>query len=286
MQREFENLAGPVAGSDQTVGSVIHHFEAVTSTMDVAWEQANKGAVDGTVIVADHQSQGRGRFDRSWVSEPGKDILCSVVLRPRVSLAGELLMLAALAVVDVAKSFGIDAGIKWPNDVQVAGKKLSGVIAESVSGPVAHEPEQSNDPGPDHEPPDQNVTEHVVAVIGIGLNVNFNLTGYEGTMPDPTSISAELGGQANRVLVLKRLLRSLDGHYSELSAGDTIVPAWRAKLTTLGKMVTITSGSPGGSTKMHGLAHDVDSIGRLIVRDADGRNWPVSAGEVTLQDTS
>lgn len=286
MQREFENLAGPVAGSDHTVGSVIHHFEAVTSTMDVAWEQANKGAVDGTVIVADHQSQGRGRFDRSWVSEPGKDILCSVVLRPRVSLAGELLMLAALAVVDVAKSFGIDAGIKWPNDVQVAGKKLAGVIAESVSGPVAHEPEQSNDPGPDHEPPDQNATEHVVAVIGIGLNVNFNLTGYEGTMPDPTSISAELGGQVDRVVVLKRLLRSLDGHYSELSAGDTIVPAWRAKLTTLGKMVTITSGSPGGSTKMHGLAHDVDSIGRLIVRDADGRNWPVSAGEVTLQDTS
>jgi biotin-(acetyl-CoA carboxylase) ligase len=168
----------------------------------------------------------------------------------------------------------------------VAGKKLAGVIAESVYGPVAHERDQSNDPGPDCESQDQNAAEHVLAVIGIGLNVNFNLTGYEGTMPDPTSISAELGGQVDRVVVLKRLLRSLDGHYSELSAGGTIVPAWRAKLTTLGKMVTITSGSPGGSTKMHGLAHDVDSIGRLIVRDADGRNWPVSAGEATLQDTS
>ena len=286
MRSEFENLAGPLTDSGKKIGRVIHHFETVTSTMDVAWECANKGAVDGTVIVADHQSRGRGRFDRSWVSGPGQDILCSVVLRPRVSVAGELLMLAALAVADVAESFGINAGIKWPNDVQVAGKKLAGVIAESVSGPVAHEPDDSTEPGSGDDPRGQDSAEHSVVVVGIGLNVNFDLAEYVQTMPEPTSISAEFGMQVDRVLVFDRLLRSLDSHYSELLAGGTVVPAWRTKLTTLGQMVTVVSGNEAGTTNLHGLARDVDSIGRLIVRDADGSDWPVSAGEVTLQDST
>ena len=75
--------------------------------MDVAWELAVNGAPDGTFIVTDHQTAGRGRHARRWVSEVGEDILCSVVLRPRVALAGELLMIAALAVVDVAESLGM-----------------------------------------------------------------------------------------------------------------------------------------------------------------------------------
>jgi biotin-(acetyl-CoA carboxylase) ligase len=84
--------------------------------------------------------------------------------------------------------------------------------------------------------------------------------------------------------VFERLLRSLDSHYAAISAGGTVVPDWRDKLTTLGREITVVGGSPGDSTKLHGLAHDVDSIGRLIVRDENGRDWPVSAGEVTVRD--
>ena len=275
MKIDFEKLAGSSTGPDprRTVGSEIRHFTSVTSTMDVAWDLANEGAVDGTVVVADHQSAGRGRFDRSWVSGHGQDILCSIVLRPRSSLAGELLMLAALAVVDVAESYGIDAGIKWPNDVQVSGKKLAGIIAESVTGP---DNDAEANTGPDH----------LVAVVGIGLNLNsdFSAADDPGLVSGATSLSLELGRQIDRIVVFEKLLLSLDKHYSGLSAGGSVLPAWREKLTTLGRMVTVVSGDATGVTNLHGLAHDVDSMGRLIIRDADGRDWPVSAGEVTVQD--
>jgi BirA family biotin operon repressor/biotin-[acetyl-CoA-carboxylase] ligase len=285
MKDDFESLARPVPVSGRTVGSVIRHFTTVTSTMDVAWELANKGAVDGTVVVADHQSAGRGRFDRSWVSGHGRDILCSVVLRPRVSLAGELLMLAALAVVDVADAFDIEAGIKWPNDVQVKGKKLAGVIAESITGPAASDAGDASAPAPDADSELSEKSDDFVSVIGIGLNVNFDFSTYGDAAHMPTSMSAELGREIDRLEVLSNLLRSLDSYYSELSAGGSIVPSWREKLTTLGREVTVVSAQAGGTTNLQGLAHDVDSSGRLIVRDADGRDWPVSAGEVTLRDT-
>ncbi|MCZ6539684.1 MAG: biotin--[acetyl-CoA-carboxylase] ligase [Chloroflexi bacterium] len=284
MKIDFTRLAGPFPGSDRTVGSEIRHFASVTSTMDVAWDLANSGAVDGTVVVADHQSAGRGRFDRSWVSDHGLDILCSVVLRPRASLTGELLMLAALTVVDVAGSFDIDAGIKWPNDVQVGGKKLAGVIAESVTGPARSETSDAPEFSPEVGPEGDNVAERAVAVIGIGLNVNsdFSDHGHEGL--EATSLSAELGKQIDRLAVFEKLLWSLDKYYFELSAGGSILHAWREKLTTIGRMVTVVSGDARGTTNVHGLAHDVDSSGRLIVRDANGRDWPVSAGEVTVQE--
>ena len=267
MKPDFKQLEG----SFSTVGVVINHLDVVTSTMDVAWKMASEGTPDGTVVIAERQSDGRGRHDRTWVSEQGQDILCSVVLRPRVALAGELLMLAALAVTDVAASFGVETGIKWPNDVQVAGKKLAGVIAESKTGP-----DLSADTGDSED--------HISAVIGIGLNVNFDPEIAGDTAPSSTSLAAELNEQVDRRDVLETLMRSLDSYYASITAGGTVVPAWREILTTLGREVTIVGGKPGNSTNLHGLAHDVDSAGRLIVRDSDGRDWPVSAGEVTVRD--
>jgi BirA family biotin operon repressor/biotin-[acetyl-CoA-carboxylase] ligase len=251
----------------------VHHLSVTTSTMDVAWKLAREGAPDGTVVVADHQSAGRGRYDRSWESASGQDILCSVLLRPRVALAGELLMLAALAVVNVADSYEISAGIKWPNDVQVAGKKLAGVIAESRTGPDAGS-DGGSESGPDR----------IAAVIGIGLNVNFDPAKAVVEAPNSTSLAAESGRHVDRSHVLETLMRSLDTHYSLITAGGTVVSTWREKLTTLGREVTVVGGKPGDSTELHGLAHDVDSIGRLIVRDEHGRDWPVAAGEVTVKD--
>lgn len=260
------------AGSLRTVASEVHHLRMTTSTMDVARELARKGAVDGTVVIADQQSAGRGRYDRSWVSRPAQDILCSVVLRPRVGAAGELLMLAALAVVDVAESFGsgMTAGIKWPNDVQVAGNKLAGVIAESVT-PV------------DSGSTDQDDV-RVEAVIGIGFNVNFDPAEHGAAAPGSTSLGVELGRYVDRLEVFAKLMQSLDDHYFEICSGGSILPVWREKLTTLGRDVTIAGGESGSSISLRGLAHDVDSIGRLIVRDANGKDWPVSAGEVTVKD--
>lgn len=284
MKTDFESLARQTGELSRTVGSDVRQFTTVSSTMDIAWDLANKGAVDGAVVVADHQSAGRGRFDRSWVSDNARDILCSVVLRPRPSLAGEMLMLAALGVADVAQAFGVEAGIKWPNDVQVGGKKLAGVIAESVTGPaelrVAHDPEDE----PAIEPLGDGNPGKIVTVIGIGLNVNSDFSNYGDDLPQPTSLGAELGRDVDRLAVFDRLLGVLDEHYSELSAGGSVLPAWRAKLTTLGRMVTVVSGDSSSTTELHGQAQDVDASGRLIVRDSTGRDWPVSAGEVTVRD--
>jgi BirA family biotin operon repressor/biotin-[acetyl-CoA-carboxylase] ligase len=270
MKPNFKQLEGLFSN----IGAVINHLDVTTSTMDVAWKMAREGAPDGTVVIAEHQSDGRGRHDRAWVSEQGQDILCSVVLRPRVALAGELLILAALAVTDVAESFGVDTGIKWPNDVQVAGKKLAGVIAESKTGPDA-----GADTGDSEE-----LLDHISAVIGIGLNVNFDPAIASEAAPFSTSLAVELNKQIDRMTVFEVLMRSLDNHYASITAGGTVVPAWREKLTTLGREVTVVGGKPGDTTNLHGTAHDVDSIGRLIVRDENGRDWPVSAGEVTVQD--
>jgi BirA family biotin operon repressor/biotin-[acetyl-CoA-carboxylase] ligase len=281
MKPNFEKTAGLFS----VVGARINHLDMTTSTMDVAWELARGGAADGTVVIADHQSAGRGRYDRSWVSTQGQDVLCSVVLRPRVALAGELLMLAALAVTDVAESFGIDVGIKWPNDVQVNGKKLAGVIAESVTGPRrgAGSDLGENSSGKSEQQSSMDV-DRIAAVIGIGLNVNMDPESQKNAAPGSTSLAVELDRTVDRLDVFERLLRSLDSHYAAISAGGTVVPDWRDKLTTLGREITVVGGSPGDSTKLHGLAHDVDSIGRLIVRDENGRDWPVSAGEVTVRD--
>jgi len=275
MNANFENFANSLS----IIGSRVFHLETTTSTMDVAWALVVEGAPDGTVVIADHQSAGRGRYDRSWVSKREEDILCSVLLRPRVALAGELLMLAALAVANVAEDLGVDIGIKWPNDVQVAGKKLAGVIAESKTGP-----ELSVGDGALGSDSTDACVDRITAVIGIGLNVNFDSESTTEVAPNSTCLASEVDRRLDRREVFEMLMRSLDNHYVAITAGGTVLPAWRQRLTTLGKKVTVVGGKTGGSTELSGIAHDVDAEGRLIVRDASGRDWPVSAGEVTVKD--
>jgi len=124
----------------------------------------------------------------------------------------------------------------------------------------------------------------MTAVIGIGLNLNFNPELSSKVAPNSTSLAAELGRQLNRREVFEKLMQSLDNHYKVITAGGTVLPEWRERITTLGKQVTVVGGKRDGSKELSGLAHDVDLIGRLIVQDKNGRNWPVSAGEVTVKD--
>ena len=266
-----------VAGSLNVIGSQIHHLEETSSTMDDAWNLARSGAPEGAVVIADVQSAGRGRYDRSWVSRNAQDILCSVILRPRVSLVGELLMIAALSVSDVAISFGIENGIKWPNDVQVNGLKLAGVIAESKTGPdaVAGDAENSNIT--------KSYTDHATAVIGIGLNVNLDPECEPSVAAISTSLSRELITPVDRFDVFKRLLEALDTHYSSINLGNTALTIWRERLTTIGRTITVASGNTGTDDSITGIARDVDRVGRLIVQDENGRDWPISAGEVTVR---
>ncbi len=261
------NIANVSSGFRGKIGSNIIHLPETDSTMDDARSimrtAPSDESVRGTVVIADAQRSGRGRFGRKWVSGKGEDILMSILLTPRPTLLGQLTMMGALAcsmTVDV--SAVTSSKIKWPNDVLVDGMKISGVIAEAAT-----------------------VRERQVAVLGIGLNVNLASARSAATGINATSIRS-LRGQKHRVQrasVLSLLLTHLNELYDALKKGESIFPEWKSRLKTLGEEVNIAMPSASQGTEyLSGVAEDVDEFGRLLVKDANGRIHAVSAGEVSI----
>ncbi len=258
----FESLSGQLG---DVAGQRILHYVSLSSTMDEAARMANDGAPEGLVVLADSQTAGRGRHSHGWVSQDGEDILLSVLLYPRPGIVGQMTVLGALSAAQAVEEVtGVRPSLKWPNDVLVAGKKISGVLTEA-----------------------RQTGGEVSAVIGIGLNVNLDPAGQSARRLQATSLSAIAGRPVSRLGAFSSLLRRIDRNYARLLAGDSLLPEWSARLDTLGKRVTITTpgGGPGTRT-LSGLATGVDGSGRLLVRDDTGTVWPLGAGEVTLQTPS
>ena len=244
MRPDFKKLEG----SFSTVGAVINHLDVTTSTMDVAWKMAREGTPDGTVVVAEHQSDGRGRHDRAWVSEQGRDILCSVVLRPRVALAGDLLMLAALAVIDVAASFGVETGIKWPNDLlDSRSRKVVGILAELDSR--------------------QHKVQHVV--LGVGINVNQ--AEFPPELPQAGSLCMTVG-ELDRAELLGSVVGSIEAWCARVE-GDPkgVLDCWRTHWGDRGCEVRVG--------ERLGRAVDVRADGALLL-ETDAGVEPVLSGDV------
>ncbi len=230
--------------------------------MDDVARLASDGAPEGLVLSADTQTSGRGRHERSWESEPGEDVLASVLFRPRAAVAGEINMLLALAIAELVEDqCDVRSSIKWPNDVRVDGAKVAGILLESAQ--------------------DAN---GLSVVAGIGLNVNSLMRKRSPGGTQAVSMRELSDTTFDRDVLLVDLLGRIDTLYAQVRAGGTVVPAWRDRLETLGQEVevTFTSGS-GAANAISGVAEDVDASGRLIVRDENGRAWPVAAGEVTLR---
>lgn len=226
---------------------VVDAHDELASTNDEARELAEAGAAD-VVVLADEQTAGRGRRGRRWASPPG-GVYLSVVIRPTLSAArvGLLVHAAAVAAVEAAAAAGVDATIKWPNDLLGPdGAKLGGVLAESrtTDGEVAW------------------------AVLGLGLNADVD----SGALPPgATSLRAVTGGAVDRRRVAQAFLESLDERRRD-PAGS--LPAWRERAATLGRRVRVTT--PDGDVV--GKAVDVDETGALLVRtDAGPRR--VSVGD-------
>lgn len=255
----------PVFNRAVVIGSEIRHTNSTGSTMDDAASLAREGAPEGLVISTDEQTSGRGRHQRSWESEPGEDLLISILFRPRPAIAVEINMLLALALADlVEQECSTETKLKWPNDVRADNAKVAGILLESVQ--------------------DAN---GLSVVAGIGLNVNSRMRDRAPGGTPAVSMRELVNRAFDREQVQSDLLGRIDALYAELRAGGTVVPAWRSKLETLGQNVevTFTPGS-GDATAISGIAEDVDAAGRLIVRDVNGRAWPVAAGEVTLRPGS
>jgi BirA family biotin operon repressor/biotin-[acetyl-CoA-carboxylase] ligase len=241
----------------RVVGNRLLFFQEIGSTMDEAAREAEAGAEEGTVVLAESQTAGRGRMGRDWVSRGG-NLYLSVVFRPSLRALPLLGILAGVAVTRaIRKTTGLDPGIKWPNDVLVDGKKVAGILAESV------------------------VTGNVVshAVVGIGINVGLDTEAIEDIAGFSTALNAAAGRPILREDVLRQLLHDLDALYLQVGRGGSPMAEWRASLGTLGQRVW----AHWRGDSCVGLAEDVDELGNLQLRLDDGRLITLSAGDVTLQ---
>jgi BirA family biotin operon repressor/biotin-[acetyl-CoA-carboxylase] ligase len=239
------------------IGRRVSYYPSVTSTNELAKEAARRGAEEGTVVIAGEQTVGKGRLRRSWLSPEGS-IALSLVLYPEVAKLPSLIMVASLAVArSIAAVTGLKPRLKWPNDVLVGGRKVSGILVESgVRGSSVD-----------------------YAVIGIGVNVNFRVLDFPEISPTATSLSDELGRKVSLPRLVRRLLVELEGYYLGLVAGASLYEEWRDSLVTLGKEVHVES---SGAVQV-GIAQSVDRDGSLLLRLPDGSLSRIVAGEVTLR---
>ena len=246
------------------VGKRLIFLAQTPSTQDVARQEAIAGAAEGTLVLVEAQSQGRGRFRRTWVSPSGGSILMSLVLRPDAQVAPQLPVIVSLAVANaVRRETGQDAVIKWPNDIQIGGRKLAGILIDTAL----------SDTGIDY------------AVVGIGLNVGMDPAAHPEIAAIATSLSREAGRPLLRFPILAAVLSEVELLYERAKTGDTLVPEWKRLLVTLGQRVHVTwpGVAAGRVWEEDGIAEDVDSSGALILRRIDGTQITLFGGEVTLR---
>jgi BirA family biotin operon repressor/biotin-[acetyl-CoA-carboxylase] ligase len=245
------------------IGRRIEMHEQVGSTNDLAREAGRRGEPEGLLILAEEQTQGRGRLGRTWVAPPHTSILGSLLLRPRFSAqhAFHLTMAAALAIHDTCAmgdfaAFGMSPSIKWPNDVLVNGRKIAGVLSESEFS------------GGDWD----------FAVVGFGINANSDPEDLGPVQIPATSFAREMGSAIDRVLLLSRVLMFFEDAYLQLQNGQHrfVYERWTRALETVGRPVRVQEA--GGMVE--GTAVGVDPDGALLVRTASGERRRVLAGDV------
>jgi BirA family biotin operon repressor/biotin-[acetyl-CoA-carboxylase] ligase len=242
------------------VGQVLHWYEEIGSTNDRARELAEEGAEHGEVVIAEAQTAGRGRRGRLWVSPARKNLCFSVILRPDLppARAPELTLVASVALCDALRQAGVQAGIKWPNDLLASERKIAGVLTE-----LAAEADRV----------------HWV-VIGAGVNVNAREEDFpEELRGEATSVLLERGEPAPRALFAAACLTALEGWIDRhAEEGFAVVrEAWRERSMTLGREVTVRT----DGREIVGTAEDIDDAGALLVRGPAGLER-ILAGDVAL----
>jgi len=246
---------------------LIHYHRQVDSTAEVIKKLAEKGAPEGTIVLAEEQTGGRGRMGRSWYSPFAGGIWLHILLRPPLTPA-QTPLLTLLASVAVTKAIRrllphVEAGIKWPNDVLVRGRKVCGILTELKAEPdIIH-----------------------YVITGIGINVNIDAGKFRTELKD-TATSLYLENKNNRVSRQKLtafVLEEMDTFYRQyLSAGSLpVIEEWKKYSITLGEEVTIKN----VLDVFWGKAVDVDSSGALVVEGKNGLRRHFQAGEVTLRGT-
>jgi BirA family biotin operon repressor/biotin-[acetyl-CoA-carboxylase] ligase len=229
----------------------IHYFPEIGSTMDAARKLARKGAKEGTIVIAEAQVHGRGRISREWLSPQG-GIYFTIILRPSINpaYAPRVNLMASVAVATVIKKlFGLNAELKWPNDVLIEGRKVCGILAEM----------------------DAEVDVVNFVNVGVGINANTTVPQYVKTA---TCLKDVLGKEIPRKEFLNLLLGEIEQQQGLLMEAD-LLERWKKLSGTLSKYVRIVS---LGEVTV-GQAIDIDTTGALIIRNRSGSLKKILAGD-------
>lgn len=231
-------------------------YPQIDSTNDTALQWLREGAPAGAFVLADEQLKGRGRKGRYWHTPPGVALALSVILRPPPTALHQVTMLGALAIAETLQTLGAaEVGVKWANDVLLNGRKVSGVLSEAAW---------------DHN------SQLIGVVLGMGINVRVDFSGTD-LADKAVSIEPALGIPINRVDVLAALLQRIDFWTAQLGS-ITLLKAWRGRLVTPGKRVSIAL----ENGVIEGVAQGVDDKGALLVRGDDGLLHRIVAGDLEM----
>jgi BirA family biotin operon repressor/biotin-[acetyl-CoA-carboxylase] ligase len=242
------------------VGSRLHYFPELGSTNAEARQLAEAGAAEGEIVLADSQTDGRGRLGRRWESPPLQNLYLSVILRPNLAPAhaAQITLMAAVALADTASFFLPGrVAVKWPNDILVGERKLAGILAEAACTPQRLD----------------------YVILGIGVNVNYRVREMPESVRDRATSMADLNARSvARESVLVRLIHDLDRCYGELEENGfaALRPRWEGYFNLRGRAVRIEL----GDRALTGCAVGVDSDGALLVEDDRGRKHRIVAGDV------
>jgi BirA family biotin operon repressor/biotin-[acetyl-CoA-carboxylase] ligase len=240
----------------KSLGRKVLYFDSLDSTMDMATKLAMQGCPEGTLVLAEAQSKGRGRMGRAWHSPKYKGLYFSLVLRPKISVdkAAVITLLCGVSIAEAVKEIsGSDVQIKWPNDILIRNKKLGGILTEIKA----------------------EMDEAAFMIIGVGLNINND---KKSLITGATSLREEAGSSFKRVEVLRAILQRLEAHYLSFrhKGPAEIIEKWRRLALTIGRRVKVSS----HSEHIEGEAFDVDLDGALLIRNDSGLTRKVIAGDV------
>jgi BirA family biotin operon repressor/biotin-[acetyl-CoA-carboxylase] ligase len=249
-----------------TVGRHLHVFDEVASTNRVLRQLARAGAGEGTVVLAERQTEGRGRLGQEWFSPPGVNLYASVLFRERIAPGGAQLFcfIASLAVADAIKALGLHPAIKWPNDVLVGRKKVAGALMECATRGTTVD----------------------FLVVGVGVNLNVDLASLHSALgpagAGATSLAAVLGHEVDRNAFAASYLNHLDAWARRFRAEGPapILAAWRQRDILTGRRVE----ARGERETFDGRVLGVNAAGQLVVQTPSGEPRAILNEELRLLD--
>lgn len=249
--------------SEKRIGNYIQFFAEVESTNDIAFRFARSGAPEGTVVIADRQTGGKGRLKRQWQSPPGCNIYTSIVLRPAIDpvFAPKITLMIGVAVADLLSGYCPEnVTLKWPNDVQIRGKKVCGVLTE-MSASAAKRVD--------------------FIIVGIGINVNIERVDFEESFRDiATSLKEEVGREISRLDLTVKLFDNLENLYTRLlmEGFGSLKDMWLRYSDMVGRHIQVVF----NDNVQAGQVLGIDDFGALIIADENDVIRRVMAGDASI----